>query len=65
MKSQRELLKSMVKAAKERGFSIRETSLSFDFYKNEVLIDRFLKFSVDYTLDDTEFERRLKYFNRF
>jgi hypothetical protein len=65
MKSQSELLKVMVETAKDRGFSIIETPRSFDFYKDEVLIDRFYKFSVDYTLSDAEFNRRIDYLETF
>ncbi len=65
MKSQSELLTVMVETAKDRGFSIIETQRSFDFYKEEVLIDRFFKFSVDYTLTDVEYKRRIDYLERF
>jgi hypothetical protein len=55
----------MVKVAKERGFSIRETPRSFDFYRDEILVDRFLKFSTDYTLSEVEFKRRMEYIENY
>lgn len=65
MKSQSELLKALVQIARERGISIREKSRSFEFYKNGLLLDRFMKFSTDSTMDEAEYERRTEYLKRF
>jgi len=60
-KKQSKLLHDMIIRAQELGFDIKETQTAYEFTRNGLLVDRFLKFSTDYIVDKSVYDMRIKF----